>query len=783
MPERRTPLQGRFQVDNRDLYGYTTPRINVVARPNDSFTYPSFSPSTRALLDSLSSIQRGLQGYVQYKETKNKEDYQEGELARGRGEELTEREKKSKAFLAGWETLDGRVKAKTAYMQEISEYLTQNQHLDSEEFTAGLAEISKKYLEGASDSFIKGFLPEALELEARVLDRYQARLNEEYVQKRNENMNVEISSGINSLLIGVFEDMFDVEIDSLHEWLSEGENFRKLKEYSEEVKERVSPLLRELLDEAIELGKEVGMDTPTISDMFLKYISTLAITTGVPELIDYAYISGKDGVAVIGTSSGSEVMQRRKAAEESRKAYDRALDSEDAKRLQEEINKFKSDHYFFIADLSMEEDRQAAIQKATERYLQYKDNEWFSANISNPETYLNDLLTFMHGGGVREFPINGNFRLYAHYHRRAVQGDLTMEEFLNEVLAMDELNQDQAHMVYQAIIQNSPEIAGEGAWKHRTEVNRIQNSLIKQVANSIEVAELGDFALDLSTYMEYAFAREFIKYREANDGAYPDPDEWMNEIGRKVLKETKEIREMVLDLYDKQGDYGTITDDRLDSGADLMYSLIKGEKTVEDQYGLWTRQKNWQSRDLDAASAWVGEQIRGGKTKDEVIDDILYEGAPQNEAVEYVHHFVKDYTKNFAEGLLDTTSSYEQEMMNMGFDVEDVAYFKQDYIDTSLEEFIEDDGITLDEQLTKLQRLGVTEKQALLYIKGVTEEYSDNTLKQWVKLTKRKEFKKTEGMLDTYRRNMKRFGYTDEEIADRIEKAERKVTGRGLTSH
>jgi hypothetical protein len=283
-------IKDRTLVDDRVTFDYSTPNYDVVARPTDPYVTPGHS-SAGQLVTALQAFQSGIQSYAEYRQYQNEKDREEGALERAKTEE-TPKEKKTRAFIEGWEKLDGEIKAKQDYRKAVDEYISQNNHLDPEEFNAGLDGLSKEYMSGTTKNFLKGFLPAALDIETKAKTSYNQfqnqKVREELVAKTTTVLKTDISN-IVAQTNGMKSSLEDIYSDP-RLYLSLVDN----PTYSQEL----STKLRNYLDDKFKDYKSMGLSTKDISALMLNTVGQMAKTYAMPELLDYVDLKDKKGFAV-----------------------------------------------------------------------------------------------------------------------------------------------------------------------------------------------------------------------------------------------------------------------------------------------------------------------------------------------------------------------------------------------------------------------------------------------------------------------------------------------------
>jgi hypothetical protein len=291
-------IKDRTLVDDRVTYDYSTPNLDVVARPVDSY-HPNDGSNAGQLINALGLMQSGMQAYGVYRDQKNERDREAGMVTRAKSPE-TPTERKSKAFIEGWEKLDGELKAKQDYLKEVNDFITQNSGvLTPDEINQGLADISKKYTAGATKNFLKGFITPALDIEN------QAKAS--YAKFQSQKLKEDTLINTNSM-VGI--DVPQMFLESSKKFLPGNYTLEDIQTnpdlamafYSDKNQQAIAadlaPKFRKYLDDKMTQFKALGLSKKEISALVLANVGDLAEQTGMTELLDYTTIKDMTGISV-----------------------------------------------------------------------------------------------------------------------------------------------------------------------------------------------------------------------------------------------------------------------------------------------------------------------------------------------------------------------------------------------------------------------------------------------------------------------------------------------------
>lgn len=343
------PLQGRQQVDNRDLYGYTTPRVDPAAKPTDSYIQPSLSPDTMGLLEALRAMNEAAPTVGAAWVGRKQEETKEGSLERFKQKDdpnakLDPAKMKQWAFVKGWEQADGKLTAATMYGNELSALHERIKDTATpEEYMNEVAKVSKRYLNGASEDWATGFLPGAVEMDEKYLALYQDELNATYKKKQFQTANASMSVDFSKLLsnelatqLGVNPLTFDINA------------FRKdpkaylLFKDNKEAQDKLSTILRTASRQALTTyqtayGSYLRKDE--VSAMYLDIVGQNASHYGLPEALDFVFEKDEHKVAVFDTELQAKAREYKEAAERAREKLGKAHEDQNSEDRKMNVSK------------------------------------------------------------------------------------------------------------------------------------------------------------------------------------------------------------------------------------------------------------------------------------------------------------------------------------------------------------------------------------------------------------------------------------------------------------
>ena len=375
--EQRRYLTTRATVDPRVSFDVTTPALDVFAKTTDPMVFDGNAGGrAKRLAEALGIIQGTMPLVGQALEAGANRAHKEGAL-----DALSGKEKPTTGMMRihGWESLKGEMTARREYREELNSFFNEN-HLEMtpEEFETGVQEISQKYLQGASNSFLEGFLKYAVDIEQSIFDKYN---NTQREIVRQESMDMLSSKAHNTAvdsLTNYLTSRFE-GIEELDDILTRPDVLWQI-DIEGTLGQELSPILRADLTEAQIKGKQLGFQRHEVNALYLEQVGELAVRYGMPELLDFLRLPDSDGIAPIKQAlTGKPAFQYLARAEGERKAsineHLKALaqaDAETKKKAEEELKEriegIKKDFDGYL--ISLEKTAEINPQLASEQALE-----------------------------------------------------------------------------------------------------------------------------------------------------------------------------------------------------------------------------------------------------------------------------------------------------------------------------------------------------------------------------------------------------------------------------
>ncbi len=682
-------IEGRKQYDIREFFGYTTPNLDVVARPTDPYVQPGLSSGAQNLINALGAVQTGLQGYAQYKGIKNTEDYEAGAIARAKGSPFSEVEKKSAATIKGWEELDGRITASTSYRNELAEYLELHKNDDPETFQKGLKEIAVKYLTG-TDNYIKGFVDKGLAVDESVLASYQDYQNRKFVEELEVKVTGEMGNTIEEKLKAALSNTLGIEVADIREFIKSPQAFADYVESKDAFEKTIATALRSTLSEMQATYKDLGYNKLQVSEMFLDAVSTMAILNGIPELLSYAFEKDAQGnVSVAKTKLGDKVLNAIRQAENTRDSFLNAMNESAAKKQKEAENTVINGVRAQISELELIDDPLEAARQATALRLELMKNPAIMGmDSSKIGSFFNDLVKLENG--QNRFPATGDEYAFAGLYAKATLKSLALEDIAKARKAGQlTLDQYTSLMDKWKVIEKEREDAkngDKGKWQAQTSISQTQNSIIRMIAPMDMMGKIEN--PENEVLANHMFAQGLERWRKKNNNENPDFDQWYNEIAVPVIKFFEEKKK-------REGGDAAASTDVID--LTTQRGVQKQEAAIKQQEEAAAKQKakeetaaaqqikalnNLSSKD---SYSRVEQSFNAGYNRTQITAALTKAGTTEESIKRYLSNYGRTYTKEFIRRMNALSRGYiaietiekqlREDLKAKGFNDNEIAYY------------------------------------------------------------------------------------------------------------
>jgi hypothetical protein len=407
----------RRGLDQQATFDYSTPRLDVVAKPITTQSLQSPTPIVQPYVaknSTLDFISKGLKTgaslyslWDQYQKENKAKQEQEDMLAAKRDALLGKDPlSKSKTYAKTYFSLRGSIDAQGAYKRDIETFVERNVNfLDPEEFRKGLNEITQKYIEGHPDEYLDGFLPEAVSIENKASDIYHQQQLEQLKEKSFMLHKEDIKNTVEKLFANIAPK-------------KEGEEFKL-----------DSKVLHKALINAQTQGETLGIDKKTTSQLFLADVIKKAVSEGAPELLDFTSLKDSSGVS-LDMLYGDQIEQAKMQALKTQDMWEKLKlqqEEEKKKKIKENLNK---QFTFSLADIHMmpkdEALKQLSVLETSLRgmapYLSSTDITRIEGNIQRAKDKLLEPEEFK--------TVETDKKVYIDFKEKEILKDLNMEDIV-----------------------------------------------------------------------------------------------------------------------------------------------------------------------------------------------------------------------------------------------------------------------------------------------------------------------------------------------------------------
>ena len=176
--------------------------------------------------------------------------------------------------------MNGQLMAKRDYKQELEQFFNDNYaNLAPEEFEDGINAITQRYISGATNHWLEGFLPIAAEVEQHYAEKYNQAQRELI---RTQSLDLVRTDAAESVRAYVQDLVLDrIGLGSLDEILTNPEAYTLLG--ATDFAEIVRPALRQQLTALQKASAPLGLTKSEVSSIFAEEVSKLAVKYGLPE--------------------------------------------------------------------------------------------------------------------------------------------------------------------------------------------------------------------------------------------------------------------------------------------------------------------------------------------------------------------------------------------------------------------------------------------------------------------------------------------------------------------
>jgi len=544
----------RTPHDQRRTQNVTAPALRPQATPIDSVVQPAPQGEGGGGLDlaeALGVAGQGVQEAMPYLEKYAQTQYEKGEKDAMLGKDSPESDIywRAKAF----EKTKGENQAREGYQNAVNKYLVNNKDKDPQEFQEGLEKLSKSFIEGRTENFVKGFAGVARQVEQKALGKYNQIVLKQQKRKEQQEMRSfmrnETTEAIDGLIDAEFEDISSLE-ELLEKDIMNYNTFFKQESNSEKLNNR----LHEVLKVAQERGEAMGWTKQEVSDMFMNRIMSTAVDEGVPEILDVLYMEDEDGIALVDTKKVDNIKQTKNTVESNiekrvQKAKtiaekERARKREEKQKQWEKRNEARKDNiyknsYNTLTNLEMLAiDNPKKAREKAKKLRKEKGNLWTNLDKSDYET-LTDMTQ-----GILELSVkNQNAKedhpeVVAQFKSMMIQNDIPDQEEIRSEWKEGNITDK----TYEDLLTMRAETAQSKQEDRNDKLNNARgrqlNSTIRNVTNFVvDKVEQGVFENpELASAIKENLQTELLAYRMNNDMQYPDYNTFIEEMVNPAIE-------------------------------------------------------------------------------------------------------------------------------------------------------------------------------------------------------------------------------------------------------
>lgn len=575
MPRPQTlSLSRRSQLDQRATFDSTTPDLDITSRTINAVEKNNVGGGdggATALAHALGLLDQGIQGTMQGFQQRYQAERAEGAFMAQKGDE---KPTEGQYLIQGYETMEGELHARR-YAREARQFYNENYNkLDPEEFNEGLKALSEQYIEGApSDNYLKSFIPVASRAEEELLLSYNEDMAKEFQEQSlamtGELISDEVEDKVRRTLGIDLEGITERPMDYIRTAIDIGET-------------EIGSILRQSLDYAQERGKNLNLDKQTVSNIFVEYIGELAISTAMPELLDFASIEDKNKIRLETNPELKQVIDAyRNKASQNRDNLLTMFDNQEQKRLEDEGREKRQLFTVTLGNVDFMEPQERIDTVNEMEGMLLNDPAFDDLSDSAFRIYHDRLMDIKKG--VNKFADEPDYPVFVTLYEKARNGNLYNDELLSSIENLDKSSYTMlAGMIdnYNKSLRNEALSAEEEAHKKAKDTadsffNRLMPRVVSQIQETKGFRAM--FEGDTNDALEAQMIMDYMNISE--------------QLGRPPTKQ--EIQSEIFDPYiEAETKYNT-TEDFLSGEAltksagkddELRSEVEEGQAHVQEAY-------------------------------------------------------------------------------------------------------------------------------------------------------------------------------------------------------
>lgn len=354
MPTNMKRKKGATPVRMEDFYNPVTAKKQVQARPVDAHEQEySKAKQYQNLGQSITGISSSAESLIKFISDKQE---QQGMMAAMKGEEKPDTA--TGAFIRGYETFSGEADVAEFHKQLHAAYL-ESGDMTPDEWAVKREELTNKFLNGASDEYVRGFVPKALQVSAKYDQQITADQRKRVVNDHLVNVRKQA------------EEAYQFAVN-----------------LPEDSKDSMGGYLRKELTRIQKESKSLGLlDRNAVTEQFIQVIGRSAVREGRPDDLEelasaMAEPDKEDGFSLKNRPDlGEKIENYIDAAERTRNALDKAQANAEEKAFKARLEDIERAIVVGLADGSPE-----SIKKVTDLINEHGQN----IPVTRFKQYMND---------------------------------------------------------------------------------------------------------------------------------------------------------------------------------------------------------------------------------------------------------------------------------------------------------------------------------------------------------------------------------------------------------
>lgn len=587
------PLARRFQTNTK----VTPVNPQVTQVPGYNAVEPPTPDTTGSkLAQALQIGSMTVTGAAQFISDKSQKDLQEGQQMALAGDKPQFDLDLFNQKMKGYYTTQALVDVNRGYKADVNKFLlTEAPTLNIEEFEARLNEIGQQYLVEQPEPYVDAFIKNAVNIEDQAYSSYQSMLGQQLQQKNLNLMNQYVATTVEDTLLKVAGDNLDGSFASMQDL---GENKAALDAFGYLKNDKIVEALRVSISDAQDKGSELGLTKDQVSELAIDSIGNIAVTYGLPELLDVGDIKDQDGVKLKYTKVGNKIQQYRARAIETKNQIADLTEQQSEAQRKATVEVFTKQQYVRLNDLYSIAD---PVQRATEAQKILNDlkqsDSFYMMDTSDINSITKSLNKEIEGGSsYGESDVVTYAQLKANI--RAGNSSITYSSLV-DAMNSGQINQQDFRELYDLKTQVDQQASTKNMTTQQQQVRSAVSDARDSVINFLSTQLTGVGALeakDKAAIEMELLEREDDFYKNYGYTGFKYSD-YLNEVVDPVLAAHGLSRQDILSYQNEYSDVGDRGFGQYVSGINTSYMTQEEAAQVYQQLGLWKKMFNGKSRE------------------------------------------------------------------------------------------------------------------------------------------------------------------------------------------